>query len=136
MMMRTLIASLLVLLSILAVPVGPTGAGDFDGTKPFLCAMTTVMECDGSGQCERQVADTVGAPTFLRIDVGGRMVTAGTARKAALKSSERLEGRLILHGGENGRGWSATIDENTGQLSAAVVANDHTFSLFGACTIP
>ncbi|MGH7393653.1 MAG: hypothetical protein ACREM3_29990 [Candidatus Rokuibacteriota bacterium] len=127
------------LCALLALPAAvgaQAGAGAFDGSKPFLCALTTVMECDGSGQCERQTAEMVGAPTFIRVDVGSRVVTAGADRRAALQSSARLNGRLILHGGENGRGWSATIHESTGQMSAAVVDNDHTFSLFGACTLP
>ncbi len=135
--MRTLTCSLLASLFLLVTPpTGPAAAGDFDGSKPFLCAMMTVMECDGSGQCERQTAEGSGAPTFIRVDVAAKTLTAGASRKSPLQSADRIDGRLILHGGENGRGWSAAINEETGQLAAAVVANDVTFSLFGACTMP
>ena len=61
------------------------------------------------------------------------MLTAGANRLTAFRS-QRLDGRLILQGGENGRGWSATINEESGQLAAAVVY--FTFSIFGACTMP
>jgi len=48
----------------------------------------------------------------------------------------RLDGRLILYGGENGRGWTATVAENTGHMSAGVVGDEYTFALFGACMMP
>jgi len=110
-------------------------AGQFDGSKPFLCAMTTIMECDSSGQCERRTHEAASAPMFLRVDVGTQVLTAGPNRKTTFQS-KRLDGRLILQGGENGRGWSATINEESGQLAAAVVDDDFTFSIFGACTMP
>ena len=47
-----------------------------------------------------------------------------------------VDGELILQGGENGRGWSATINEDSGRMAAALVDNDYTFSLFGGCTVP
>lgn len=132
---RVAAASALALLSTLALPAAGVRAGQFDGSKPFLCAMTTIMECDGSGQCERRTHEAAAAPTFLRFDVGTHVLTAGANRRTTFRSS-RLDGRLILQGGENGRGWSATVNEETGQLAAAVVDDDFTFSIFGACTMP
>jgi hypothetical protein len=114
----------------------PVRAGTFDGSKPFLCAVQTVMECDMSGQCERHIDTDETGVTFIRIDVANGIITAGPSRTSTLKGTTRLDGRLILQGGEQGRGFSANIDEETGRLAAAVVDNDHTFSLFGACTIP
>jgi hypothetical protein len=121
---------------ILAACAGPVRAGTFDGSKPFLCAVQTIMECDMSGQCERHIDTDQTGITFVRIDVAKGVMVAGPARTSALRGVTRLDGRLILQGGENGRGFSANIDEETGRLAAAVVDNDHTFSLFGACTIP
>ena len=77
-----------------------------------------------------------GAPSFIKIDVPAKMVTASANRQSRLNTALHLNGRLVVQGGENGRGWTATIDEDTGVMSAAVVDNDHTFSLFGACTTP
>ena len=59
-----------------------------------------------------------------------------SAKSELYTGTVNLNGRLVLQGGENGRGWSATIDEANGVMSAAVVDEDHTFSLFGACTTP
>jgi hypothetical protein len=123
------------LLATAALPAAGVRAGQFDGSKPFLCAMTTILECDGSGRCERRTHEDASAPTFLRFDVASRVLTAGANRRTTFQST-RLDGRLILQGGENGRGWSATINEESGQLAAAVVDDDFTFSIFGACTMP
>ena len=116
-----------------------TTSAALDDSKPLLCAINTVMECDGTGQCQRHTAlQHPDFPSFLRIDVGQRLITDGRGgiRKTEIKASSRLDGRLILHGGENGRGWAATIAEDTGRMSAGVVADDFTFALFGACVTP
>jgi hypothetical protein len=123
------------LLACLSLVASPAVAGPYDGSRPFLCAVATVMECDGSGQCERHINDASSVPTFIRIDVGAQTVTAGPNRRTTLRAT-RLDGQLILQGGENGRGWSATIEEETGRMAAAIVDNDHIFSIFGGCTIP
>ena len=128
-----LLALPVVMLLLMTAPA--RAAGPFDGSKPFLCAVATVMECDLSGQCERNIED---APkvAFIRVDVGARKVVTSAERTSALKSVAHLNGHLILQGSEDGRGWSATIAEGSGRMAAAVVDNDHTFSLFGACTLP
>jgi hypothetical protein len=130
----------LVAVTLIAALAGTAGraaaAGPYDGSRPLLCAVTTIMECDASGQCERQIPDGVTSPRFVRVDVAAQAIVADTTRKSQIKSVARVDGELIVQGSENGRGWSATIDEQTGRMAAAVVDNDHTFSLFGGCTIP
>ena len=114
-------------------------AAAYDGSAPLDCAVNTVMECDDSGQCQRQAASGASQfPPLLRINVPQRLISAAGAdgRKTEIKSVTRLDGRLILHGGENGRGWAATIVEDTGRLSAGIVSDDFTLALFGACTTP
>ncbi len=125
-----------ILMTVMAGPFGLAWAGSMDGSRPFLCAVTAIVECAASGACERHVADDPTAPSILKVDVAGQAVTTGAARKSPIKSVTRLDGQLILQGNENGRGWSATIDEDTGGMAVAIVDNDYTFSLFGACTLP
>ncbi|SRR6266550_5668589 len=125
----------------LAVTVAaPTAmAAALDGSAPLLCAINTIMECDSAGQCQRHSAlQHPDFPSFLRVNIGQRLITDGehSGRKTEIKAATRVDGRLILHGGENGRGWSATIAENTGRMSAGIVADEFTFALFGACTTP
>jgi hypothetical protein len=69
------------------------------------------------------------------MDVASQTISAGDKR-STLRSAMRLDGELIVQGGEHGKGWSATINEETGRMAAAVIESDYTFSLFGACTIP
>jgi len=127
----------LALLAAAPVLIGSArAAGPYDGTRPLLCAVANVMECDDSGKCERHLNDDNDhSITFLRIDVGAKTVKAGN-RTATVKAVSNIDGALILQGGENGRGWSATIAEDTGRMAAAIVDNDHTFSIFGGCTLP
>jgi hypothetical protein len=115
------------------------GAASLDGSTPFLCAISTVMECDGTGQCDRHTAPQHrDFPSFLRVNVAQRLITdaRNVGRRAEITSWRRLDGRLILYGGENARGWSATIAEDTARMSAGLVADEFTFALFGACTAP
>jgi hypothetical protein len=67
-----------------------------------------------------------------------RTITAGRpdGRKSEIKAVTRLDGRLILHGGENARGWAATVAEDTGRMTAGIVTDTFAFTLFGACTTP
>jgi len=37
-------------------------------------------------------------------------------------------------GGQQGRAWSATVADKTGQMSVAVVEDQTAFVVFGACT--
>jgi hypothetical protein len=130
-----------IVLVTLGLTAGPpsTAAARVDGSTPMMCSVTTVMECDASGQCERHNPTRhPDFPPFLRINIPARTITMGGAddRKSQIMSTTRLDGRLILHGGENGRGWAATIAEDSGRMAAGVVADDFTFALFGTCTAP
>jgi hypothetical protein len=124
----------------MTVTTPPASAAALDGSTVLLCSVHTIMECEEGGQCERHTAlQHPDFPTFLRINVRERMITDGTNttnRKTEIKSSAHLDGHLILQGGENGRGWSATIAEDTGRMTAGVVDTDVAFALFGACTAP
>lgn len=132
-----LAAGLTALVLTAAAPAATWAA--LDGSAPVICAISTIMECDGTGECLRHTSfEQPDFPTFLRVNVVERRITDGTAngRSTEIRSAARLDGRLILQGGENGRGWSATIAEATGRMSAGVVADEFTFALFGACTTP
>ena len=125
----------------LALAIGaPTPAqAALDGSTPMLCAVSTVMECDAEGKCVRITPDVhPDFPSFLRLNVPERVITAGgpDGRKSEIKAVTRIDGRLILHGGENGRGWAATVAEDSGQMTAGIVTDAFAFNLFGACTTP
>jgi hypothetical protein len=113
-------------------------AAPADGSTPLLCAVITVTECMPTGECQRETAESVNIPQFIRVDVAQKTLHAAddTNRTTAIKSREHLDGRLILQGGEGGRGWSMVIAEATGKMSATVVEDEVGFVIFGACTVP
>ena len=133
------VGGVLVLIVGLTVVPSSTASAALDGSTPLVCAVTSMSECDASGQCERQnPARHPDFPSVLKINVPGRVITtaAPDSRKTEIQSVTRLDGRLILNGGENGRGWAATIAEDSGRMAAGIVADDFTLALFGTCTSP
>jgi hypothetical protein len=47
---------------------------------------------------------------------------------------QRTDGMIVLQGFEAGRAFSFVIQEESGQLSAAIARQGITVSVFGACT--
>ena len=113
-------------------------AGKFDGSKPMLCAVTAIHECTAAeGKCERdnpQAGNNL--PTFIRVDLGAKTLSAEDGRKTEIKISGIVDGQLMLQGVENGRAWSMVIGSETGRWGGSVVEDDGSFALFGACTLP
>src|SRR5262245_65594855 len=127
---------LLLVMAAMLAPLPARAQQPYNGSKPMLCAMSYVMECDDNGQCERQTPEAKSLPRFVRVDAAKRSLSAADgARSIEIKSVSSGAGRLVLQGGEGGRGWSAAIAEDTGLMAVAVVDHDATFSVFGACTV-
>jgi len=55
-------------------------------------------------------------------------------RKTAIRNLARINGKTILQGVQEGRGWTMIISEHTGKMSATVSDNGVGFVVFGACT--
>lgn len=108
------------------------------GSSALLCAVTRVVECSSEGECQRSTIETANLPRFIRVNPDGRTLAAGgaDARTAPIQSVDRRNDRLILHGGQQGRAWSATVADKTGEMSVAVVEDHTVFVIFGACTTP
>jgi hypothetical protein len=133
------IAELLGLLTIastlLVAPVTTRAGGPFDGSVPLLCAAIELMECLAGGECQRRTAEEVNLPRFLTLDFKAKsLAAADNSRTAPIQRVERMNGRLILQGGQEGRAWSIVVEEATGTLTAGVVDQQGAFAVFGACT--
>ena len=132
-------ALVMILLCICIVPVSAI-AGNFDGSRTLLCALIEVYECVPNEGCEGTTADAINLPQFLTIDFQKKHISGatpeGTIRKTDIERMEHVNGRLILQGGEEGRGWSISIDENTGKMVATVSGEEAGFVIFGACAVP
>lgn len=132
-----LAAGLVAMALTVGAPIGAHAA--LDGSTAMLCAVSAVTECDSEAKCVRITPGVhPDFPSFLLLDVPQRVITAAGAdgRKSEIKAVSRVDGRLILRGGENGRGWAATVAEDTRRMSAGIVTDTYAFTLFGACTTP
>ena len=112
-------------------------AAPYDGSVPLFCAVLSIQECaNDSGECHLRRAAEVNIPPFVKIDVAQNLITSTGAesRQAAGQRLENTDDRLIMQGGQGGRGWTITIATETGQMSASVVDAEVGFVIFGACT--
>lgn len=113
-----------------------SAAASPEGSAPLVCAARAVHDCDETGDCARATPELVNLPAFVRIDPGSQTIaTVGPdGRSAPIRSLAREDGRLILHGAQNGRAWTIVIAEDSGQMSATVIEDGFAFTIFGACT--
>jgi len=112
---------------------GPSTAADFDGSKTIICAPVEAMDCTPGAVCERGVPGDIGAPAFIRIDFGKKVVI-GPKRTTPIVSIEKGESQVLLQGNELGYGWSIALDQEGGHMSATLTNRDGAFVLFGSCT--
>jgi hypothetical protein len=116
---------------------GIASAGDFDGSKTLLCAPGEAVDCLPRGSCEQRSPDELGIPRFITVDFKKKRLSGNSVdgdEHTAIQNISSADGKQILQGAENGRGWSLVIDEETGDMSAAIADQQAGFVLFGACT--
>jgi hypothetical protein len=113
-------------------------AATYDGSAPLLCALTEVIECEVAHACQRTTAAHVHLPPFIKVNLTEKTLVGADhdAQEAAVESVQHANGRLVMQGGKEGRGWSLVILGETGQMSAVVADGDGAFVIFGACTSP
>lgn len=121
-------------------------AATFDGSKPLLCALQQVIECDTGGECLRVTTEEANVPDFLQVDAANKIISAtpeaGTERTTAIERSENMDGKLILQGADDGiegvrdgLAWSMVIDDTSGKLVISAAGDGAAFVVFGACTL-
>jgi len=113
-------------------------AGVFDGTKNLVCATLEISECDFDSGCERKTYAEADFPAFVNVEFTSKRVVAvvggETGRSTAIEKVSSKDGKTILQGAENGRAWSMLINQESGDMTAAIADVGATFSIFGACT--
>jgi hypothetical protein len=129
---------------ILAAASVAAHAADFDGSKPLLCSVINIMECTESDGCQKTTIENTGMPQFLKVDPAKKVVTPATPidgrKPTQIERMERVEGKLILQGAEegienvrDGLGWTAAISETTGKFILTASGEEVAFVVFGAC---
>jgi len=125
----------------------PAVAGDFDGSKPLICAVMDLVECQPGGKCQQVTAEEVGIPHFLKINFKEKKISAtqasGSKKSTAIENFEKIDGKIIIQGAEDGiegvrdgLGWSLAINEETGKTVLTASGDEVGFVIFGACTLP
>jgi hypothetical protein len=121
-------------------------AGEFDGSKPLLCAAIEVMECVPGGGCQKVTPEAVNLPRFLRMSFKEKRITAprGSEQRGTtvIEDMEHIDGKLILEGAEDGfkgvrdgLGWNIAINEESGDMVLTASGDRVGFVVFGACTL-
>lgn len=112
-------------------------AGDFDGSRPLLCAVIETIECTPDGECLRGEAESIDMPAFLKIDFAEKTIIGtpqdGTVRTTEIKTMAHMDGKLILQGIQRGKAWTMVISEATGKATITASDNEVGFVVFGAC---
>jgi hypothetical protein len=125
----------------------PALAGDFDGSKPLICAVMDLVECQPGGKCQQVTAEDVGIPHFWKINFKEKKISAiqadGSQRSTMIENFEKIDGKVIIQGAEDGiegvrdgLGWSLAIAEETGKTVLTASGDEVGFVIFGACTLP
>ena len=114
-------------------------AGEFDGSKPLLCAVLNAVACPRNEEVAAGDAESVNLPQFFHIDVQQKQITgkgpAGDVRETKIDNVTHEDGKLILQGVQKGKAWSAVIDEETGQTVLVGADNGIGIVVFGACAV-
>ena len=135
--MKTSVLLILALLLTNCFP-GQVLAEDFDGTKPLLCATIEVYECQRGEQCQERTSESIDIPQFLTFDFKKKTITGTRQDKnvktANIESQTVMDGRLVLQGAQNGRGWSIVIAEETAKMTLTASDDQAGFVVFGVCT--
>jgi len=135
--MNKIIVVILALLLINCLPAQVL-AGDFDGSKPLLCAVIETIECSPDRKCLRGEAENIDMPQFLKINFKEKAISGtredGEVRTTKIKNTERIDGKLILQGIQNGKAWTMVIAEATGKATITASDDQVGFVVFGACT--
>lgn len=107
-------------------------AGDFDGSKPLICAPVVVMDCVIDEGCTKGTPDEMGAPAFMRIDFGKKLVI-GEKRVTPIMFMDKNENQVLLQGIELGFGWTLVVTPE-GRFATTMVDHSGVFLMSGSCT--
>ena len=118
---------------IACLPMGTAIAGDFDGSKPLICAPIEARACVSGQACVTRLPADLGMPAFLRIDVANKTIT-GPKRTTLIRAMEQGEDALLLMGSELGLAWSIAVNSADGTMSGTLTDGDIVAVLFGSCT--
>ncbi len=130
--------SLMVAAILLPLAAHAAPAASYDGSQPFLCAPIDIVSCASGGKCDKETAESLDLPQFLKFDVGGNQITGrrpnGELLKAEIDKVQHVEDRMVLQGIEGRLMWSVMVGEDNGDMTLTAGGDKVAFVAFGACT--
>ena len=113
-------------------------AENLEGTDDLLCAAARAQICFENGECFPVAPWELGIPDFVVIDTKAKTVSttkaSGENRSSPFSSVDRSDGIITLQGREGNRVFSFVIEEASGHMTAAVVRDGFSVTVFGVCT--
>lgn len=111
----------------------------FDGTKPILCASSEAFDCSGDKDCVETTPEGLSVPDLMRVDPSAKTISALDVglrdRSSAIGSVQVVESRLVLSGNDGeGRGWTLSIQQDTGDSVLSVTDATTGLIVYGECT--
>ena len=121
----------------LCVSVAANAESKTDGSSNMICATFSITACVDGIRCADGEARTFDMPEFMWVDFKKKSIHADydseKTADSSFKNFQSTGSQLIIQGVENDHGWSMAISKETGRMSLAVVGEEVTFTMFGAC---
>ena len=121
------------LAAVTVIASGSALAADFDGSKKLICAPVKAMDCAEGVECVSGTPQSLGAPTFVRIDFDRKEI-AGTRLTTPIRELDKSADQVLLQGIEGGLGWTIAIDSESGNWHGTMAGQDGAIILSGSCT--
>ena len=124
----------LIAAAVAALLVSLSGHAAIDGSKPFVCSPRVAHECDAGG-CVTVTPEEIGLESFARVDLKKKRIEAvGSDRVTPIEYMETPEdGGWVIGGVDGIRGWSATIADESGEMTSTISAAGFAFVFHGVC---
>lgn len=129
-----------VCLALLVIASDAALAGDFDGSKPLVCASIHATECGAETQeCVSGAPWLINFPVFTEVDFKAKTLSTTrhheNERVSEIEEVHRMpSGYLSIQGKDGEYSWNAMISEESGAMTLTVSGAHVGFIVFGACT--
>jgi len=117
---------------------GLVQAENLEGVDKMICAAAQAQICIEHDTCYFAAPADLDIPDFVVIDIDEKNISTTKAseqdRSTAFSSVLKSDGLIHLQGLEGGRAFGIVINQATGHMTAAVLRDGLSVSVFGVCT--
>jgi len=118
--------------------IGLAQAENLEGVDKMICAAAQAQICIEHDTCYSAAPADLDVPDFVVIDLDEKTISTTRAsdqnRSTVFSSVMKSDGLIHFQGLEGGRAFGIVINETTGHMTAAVLRDGLSVSVFGVCT--